>query len=64
MQPTLIAIFSDNKRVLYEVKGEAGKAILEGEIRGEMGNKHYTHKGELYFLPKQFQGKAPSKILI
>lgn len=59
MQPTLIAIKSDNKTVIYSVKGEGGTAILEAEIKGIDGNKHYSHKGIDYLLPKQFQGKQP-----
>ena len=59
MQPTLIAIKSNNKTVIYSVEGSCGKAILEAEIKGEMGNKHYNHKGIVCFLPYQFQGKAP-----
>lgn len=59
MQPTLIAVRSDNKRVIYEYKGEVGKTILQANIEGINGNKYYTHKGIVCFLPKVFQGKAP-----
>ena len=59
MKPTLIAILSDNKHVIYSVEGSCGKAILEAEIKGEMGNKYYNHKGIVCFLPYRFQGAKP-----
>lgn len=59
MQPTLIAIKSDNKTVIYSIKGEAGTAILEANIVEFAGNKYYSHRGINYQLPKQFQGKRP-----
>lgn len=56
---SLIAVSGDNKRVIYEYKGEVGKTILQANIEGINGNKYYTHKGVNYLLPKVFQGKAP-----
>ena len=59
MIPVLIAILSDNKTVIYSIEGRGGKNILDAEIKGEIGNKYYCHKGVNYLLPAQFQGKAP-----
>ena len=59
MQPTLIMIFADNKRLLYSIDTNIGKGVFEAEIKGIDGNKYYSHKGIDYLLPKQFQGKAP-----
>ena len=59
MQPTIIMILGDNKRLLYSIEGSCGKAILEAEIKEIDGRKYYSHKGSNYVLPNQFQGKAP-----
>ena len=59
MQPTIIMILGDNKRLLYSIDTSIGKGTFEAEIKGNEGNKHYTHKGSNYVLPNQFQGKTP-----
>ena len=59
MNPQIIMILSDNKRLLYSIDTNIGKGVFEAEIKGIEGNKHYSHKGIDYLLPKQFQGKQP-----
>lgn len=59
MQPTLIAIKSDNKTAVYEVTGKAGKAIFETEVKEFNGKKYYCHLGINHLLPVHLQGKRP-----
>jgi hypothetical protein len=59
MQPQIIMIYSDNKRLLYSIDTMIGKGTFEAEIKTFEGRKYYSHKGMNYVLPNQFQGKAP-----
>ena len=59
MNPQIIMILSDNKRLLYSIDTNIGKGVFEAEIKEFEGRKYYSHKGSNYVLPAQFQGKAP-----
>ena len=59
MQPTIIMILSDNKRLLYSINTPSGDKTFEAEIKEFAGNKYYEHKGIKYKLPAQFNGKKP-----
>jgi hypothetical protein len=56
MQPTLIAILSDNKTVFFQIVGNGMKDILKAEIRGNDGSKYYYFNGRAYLRPYIFQG--------